>query len=202
MHLPNAPHIARRQVLVWGAAGCLAGRAGGATAQGLPEAPPLSTPPAPGFVASAIGSARLAGTSLFKYWGFEVYLASLWVTPAFKATTYWQSPFALELNYLRTLEGRAIAQRSLEEMQRAGNLAPELATAWLASMAQIFPNVNKGDTLTGLHLPERGARFLVNGQPLGEITHADYSRRFFGIWLGASTSAPGLRAALLKGAPS
>ena len=199
-HTP--PLIARRQVLVWSAAGCLAGRVGGALAQGLPESPPSSTQPAPGFVASALGSARLAGSSLFKYWGFEVYQASLWVTPAFQASAYWQTPFALELSYLRTLEGAAIAQRSLDEMQRASSLPSAQASDGLAKMTRIFPNVNKGDTLTGLHTPEQGARFLVNGQPLGDIAQADFSRRFFGIWLGASTSAPGLRAALLRGVPS
>ena len=202
MQARTAPHMARRQFLAWGAAGCLAGRAGGATAQGLTGSPASSTPPAPGFIASALGSARLAGSSLFRYWGFDVYQASLWVTPAFQAPAYWQTPFALELSYLRTLEGAAIAQRSLDEMQRAGSLPSAQASDWLANMTRIFPNVNKGDTLTGLHTPEQGARFLINGQPLGDIAHADFSRRFFGIWLGAGTSAPGLRAALLKGVPS
>ena len=42
------------------------------------------------------------------------------------------------------------------------------------------------------------ARFVFNGRPLGEIADADFARRFFGIWLDPRTSAPELRAALLR----
>ena len=161
-----------------------------------PAVPAITAEPA------LLPGARLAGSARMRAWGFDIYQASLWVTPAFQASAYWQTPFALELSYLRTLEGAAIAQRSLDEMQRASSLPSAQASDGLAKMTRIFPNVNKGDTLTGLHTPEQGARFLVNGQPLGDIAQADFSRRFFGIWLGASTSAPGLRAALLRGVPS
>ena len=40
-------------------------------------------PPAP--VASELAQPRLAGSSRFTYWGFDVYQASLWVEPDFDA---------------------------------------------------------------------------------------------------------------------
>jgi hypothetical protein len=64
-------------------------------------------------------------------------------------------------------------------------------------MRALFPDVAAGDTLAGEHLPGRGARFFRNGQALGEIADAEFSRAFFSIWLDARTSAPELRAALL-----
>jgi hypothetical protein len=153
----------------------------------------------PASIADALGTPRRAGSSLFRFWGLEVYEASLWVTPDFRASSYWLTTFALGLNYRRSLDGGAIAKRSLEEMQRAGSLSPAQNSEWLAAMARLFPNVKKDDTLTGLHLPHRGARFLINGRPLGEVADADFSRRFFGIWLDTATSAPDLRTALLAG---
>lgn len=186
--------VARRQVLAWGAAASLAGPQAWSQAQDPGRPAQLPT-----LVADALGTPRRAGSSLFRFWGLEVYEASLWITPAFKASSYWQTPFALALNYRRALDGKAIAKRSLEEMQRAGGVAPTQNNEWLAAMSRLFPDVKKDDTLTGLHLPLSGARFLINGQPLGEVTDADFSRRFFGIWLDTATSAPDLRVALLAG---
>lgn len=188
------PLLGRRQVLAWGAAGWLAGQHAHLMAQDQAQAANM-----PASIADALGTPLRAGSSLFRFWGLEVYEASLWITPDFKASSYWQTPFALALNYRRSLDGGAIAKRSLEEMQRAGSLSPAQGSEWLAAMARLFPNVKKDDTLTGVHLPRRGARFLINGRPLGEVTDPDFSRRFFGIWLDTATSAPDLRTALLAG---
>jgi hypothetical protein len=64
-------------------------------------------------------------------------------------------------------------------------------------MRALFPDVAAGDSLSGLYLPGRGARFFHNGEPLGEIDDAQFARAFFSIWLDPRTSAPDLRAALL-----
>src|SRR5689334_22352485 len=63
--------------------------------------------------ASAAGQARLT------YWGFEVYDASLWVAPGFRAGDFAAHAFALELSYLRAFSAADIARRSIDEMARA-----------------------------------------------------------------------------------
>ena len=55
-----------------------------------------------------------------RVWGFEVYDARLWTPVGFRHSAYTQFPFALELQYLRRLEGAAIASRSIDEMRRLG----------------------------------------------------------------------------------
>ncbi|MES2951921.1 MAG: chalcone isomerase family protein [Pseudomonadota bacterium] len=144
--------------------------------------------------------ATWSGSARMRFFGFDVYQASLWVPPDFRASRYAQFPLALELTYLRSLRGHSIAQRSLEEMQRAGTHSPTQAQGWLAAMQQAFPDVRAGDRITGLHHPLNGARFWFNGQPSGAVADAEFSRTFFGIWLADSTSAPDLRSALLAGA--
>ncbi len=145
-------------------------------------------------------SARLSGQARLTFLGFEVYDASLWVTPGFAQDRFAQHSFALELRYLRDFEGSAIAQRSLREMQRVENVSAEQGERWLASMTRLFPDVRRGDRLTGVHLPAQGLRLLHNDQPLGEIRDPDFARAFMGIWLSPRTSEPQLRRQLLADA--
>jgi hypothetical protein len=64
-------------------------------------------------------------------------------------------------------------------------------------MARLFPDVQKGDRITGLHQPGQAARFYLNGRLLGDISDPAFSRRFFGIWLSPQTSQPRMREQLL-----
>jgi Chalcone isomerase-like len=141
--------------------------------------------------------AQLAGSAKLTVWGFDVYRASLWVTPGFRQTRYAEHAFALELAYLRKFDANAITQRTLDEMQRQTKLPPEKVRAWREAMLSIFPDVKPGDRITGIHQPGAPTRFLVNGKPKGEIVDDEFDRLFFGIWLSDATSEPALRQALV-----
>ena len=142
-------------------------------------------------------NATLGGNSRFTYFGFDIYDASLWVAPGFSAVDYDRHPFALTLTYLRDFSGEAIAKRSVSEMRRQPGVTDAQLAVWEKRMADTFPNVRKGDRLTGIHRPGEGAVFLLNGQPAGTIQEAEFSRRFFGIWLSTQTSETRLREALI-----
>jgi hypothetical protein len=146
----------------------------------------------------ALPTAALAGQAKLTFWGFEVYQASLWVAPGFTAKAYADHGFALELSYLRDFAGADIAKRSLAEMARQTPISADQASRWGDQMRALFPDVKAGERLTGIHLPGVGARFVFNGQPLGDIADAEFARLFFGIWLSAQTSEPKLRLALLQ----
>lgn len=150
-------------------------------------------------MASGVPEAKLSGQSLFRYFGFAVYTARLWVPPQFKPAELTAQPFALELEYQRDFAGADIADRSLSEMKRVGGFSEAQGAQWLAAMKAAFPNIKKGERLTGLHLPGTGVRFFYNGQPLAEVKDTEFARRFFGIWLAPTTSEPALRSALLAG---
>lgn len=150
-------------------------------------------------VALALGAAQAAamerlGEGTLRWFGLKVYEARLWTAGG---APDFARPLRLELRYARALRGAAIAERSVEEIARLGFGSPGQRAAWSAAMQGLFPDVAPGDTLAGEHLPGRGARFLRNGAPLGEIADAEFSRAFFSIWLDPRTSAPDLRAALL-----
>ena len=159
-----------------------------------PTAAPTVPPPE---VSADLPGAVWAGTGRMRYFTFNVYDATLWVAPGFSAKQYMQSAFALDLSYLRNLDGHAIAQRSLVEMRRGATLTPAQEQRWLAAMQQAFPDVKAGDHITGLHQPGVGASFWFNGASRTVVADTEFSRLFFGIWLAESTSEPRLRTALL-----
>jgi hypothetical protein len=64
-------------------------------------------------------------------------------------------------------------------------------------MQRLFPDVRKGDRLTGVNVPGRGAKFFHNGAAIGEIAEPGFARAFFGIWLDPKTSRPDFRKLLL-----
>ncbi len=131
------------------------------------------------------------GNGQFRRFGFLVYEATLWA-----GDDPQRPPLALRLDYKRTLAGAAIADASVKEMRALG--ADEVALKrWGEQMTRIFPNVKDGDFIIGEYVPG-SARFYFNGRLLGEVADADFARLFFGIWLDAKTSAPELRAALLR----
>jgi hypothetical protein len=145
-------------------------------------------------------AARLFGSGRLRRFLFHVYDARLWTGPGFDVARLSMEPLALELEYGRTLYGPLIAERSIEEMLRGGDISPAQQGSWLAAMQRAFPDVHEGDRMTGVQLPGTATRFFVNGKLTGEIRDAEFTRLFFGIWLAPHTSEPRLRAALLAGA--
>lgn len=163
----------------------------------LPVVVRANTPADP--VQAALAGQSLRGQSLFRYWGFEVYMASLYTDADFAAERYTQQRFALELQYRRSFKGSDIAQRSIEEMQGIAPLTSRQASDWQGAMDRVFPDVAPVDRLLGVYQPGIGARFFHNGRLCGSIDDPLFAERFFGIWLSPRTSAPKLREALLAG---
>ena len=163
-------------------------------AQAVAKAPPEVQAELPG--------ARLQGSGRLRFFGLHVYDARMWVPPAYPSEgpareDFLKHPFVLELEYARTLEGRKIAERSIEEMERAGPLPPTQTQNWLGLMTQAFPDVAAGTRLSAMHRTGESVRFFVNGTAGREIRDTEFVRRFFGIWLGPQTSEPRMRLQLL-----
>lgn len=193
----------RRTLLSHCAITATAATLGGTALHTHAQAPAITAPNLPpAYVAEAAPGAIFSGSARLRFFGFDVYDSSLWVAPGFKAANYGQSALILELSYLRSLGGRAIAQRSISEMRRAGPITPEQEQRWLSAMQQSIPDVKAGDHITGVHNPVSGARFWFNGLARAPIQDAEFSRLFFGIWLSPATSEPVLRSALLTNAPA
>ncbi|MGA0572110.1 chalcone isomerase family protein [Variovorax sp. VNK109] len=148
-------------------------------------------------VQQALPQAQRIGSGRLTVWGFQAYDASLWAAPGFRADNYGDHTFVLELGYLRDFSGESIAERSILEMRRIGSFSDAQATEWTRSMRAAFPDVRRGDRISGIHQPGGKVRFVTNGRATGEIHDETFARLFFGIWLAPQTSEPALRRALL-----
>lgn len=131
------------------------------------------------------------GQGEFRRFGLLIYDAALW---AADDPTQW--PLALRLTYRRNIGLGVIAEASVREMRALG--APESdLLRWGSWMQGIFPAVQSGDQILGIFRKE-GVRFLFNGREIGVLDEPEFARYFAGIWLDPRTSAPALRAALLR----
>lgn len=175
---------------------CTVGAIGAAAA--LWPAPASASTAAPAELSSELPGARLQGSGRLRFFGLHVYDARLWTGERRASGEGWAgTPLALEIEYARRLVGAQIAERSLEEMRRQGAIDEADAARWLAEMTRLFPDVAAGDRITGVKVPGAASRFFVNGRFRGEVRDADFTRRFFGIWLARESSQPALRDALL-----
>jgi hypothetical protein len=148
--------------------------------------------PAP--VCSALESCRMVGKGRLRWWGFHVYDAALWSRDG-----RWQpeSPYVLDIVYARRISAAQLAATSIDEMRRMGMKDEARLARWDAAMRGVFPDVQEGSRLIGVHLPRRGALFHSGTRQLGIIEDPEFARRFFEIWLHPRTQTPDLRAALL-----
>ncbi|RZL10550.1 MAG: hypothetical protein EOP40_06005 [Rubrivivax sp.] len=192
----------RRQVLgqfaAWAAwpvaRGSLAGTGIGTAWAGAPAA----SPSLPAEV-NAAGGLRPLGGLRFRYWGFHVYDAQLYVGTAFDAARAPAQRLALSLTYARAFRALDIVDRSLQEIDRQAPPDAGQSPRWRALLSAVLVDVQAGDRLTGIHDPGRQvcARFFHNGRPTGELNDGVLAERFFGIWLSPLSSQPAMRRTLL-----
>jgi hypothetical protein len=156
------------------------------------DAPPLE--PA---VAALAPGLKPQGAGEMRHFGFAICDGWYWA-PDHRYSP--EQPFVLDLRYVRNLSGAGIAKRSGEEIEKLGIGTVAERAAWIAAMERIFPDVAKGDHLTGLNLPPGSVRYFHNGKAVGAIDDPAFARAFFAIWFDPRTSRPDFRRELL-GAP-
>jgi Chalcone isomerase-like len=145
------------------------------------------------WIKESIAGAKKLGAGPLRFLGLRIYDAELWANANFKLDSFFEHPHALKLTYARTLYGKLIAERSEQEISKLGLGDEKKRKVWLEQMTKLFPDVNKGDSLSALYTPGKGLKFLRNDAPLGDIADPEFARAFMSIWLDTGTSEPGLR---------
>ena len=151
-------------------------------------------PPLPPDVARLAPGLRPLGGGLLTWFGLAVYDAWYWV-----AARGWPDagPYALDLHYHRDLVGARIAERSVDEIAKLGYGTTVERARWGERMAQLFPDVRRGDRLTGVSLDGGSVRFFHNGAPIGDIADPGFAHAFFAIWLDPKSTRADFREKLL-----
>ena len=189
---PNTPLSGRDRSAAWRsfaiACVCVAGLGVGTAARAL------TVPPLPQEVTEIAPGLKLQGGAELRFFGIAIYDGWYWSTQPGWSLDH---VFALDLQYLRSLDGDKIAARSVEEIARLGYGNVERRLRWGDEMKRVFPDVKKGDSLTGLYVPGSPVRFFHNGKPLGDIADPGFAEAFFAIWFDPKTSRSDVRKKLL-----
>jgi Chalcone isomerase-like len=159
------------------------------------------TPGLPAIVAAQMPEVRIRGGGELTFLGLSIYDARLYRDAGARGDCAPDEAFALQLTYKRRLYGERIAARSVEEMTKLGYGTAEQRARWGELLKKMLPDVDAGDFLTGVNVPQRGVRFYQNGKSIGTIEDREFAQAFFGIWLDPRTSEPALRKQLLGEAP-
>lgn len=107
-----------------------------------------------------------------------------------------QRPLRLEIRYLMEIKADALVEQTAKEWRHLNFDHPN-RDDWLTQLNQLWPDVDKGDTIT-LELDENNrSLFYLNGMLLGDMQDPDFGEHFVAIWLSPDTSRPRVREALL-----
>jgi hypothetical protein len=155
---------------------------------------PGNAPSLPAVVANLAPELKARGGGELTFFGIAVYDGWYW-----SAARGWpnEGPYALDLHYHRDLDGAKIAQRSVDEIAKLDYGSAAERSRWGEQMARVFPDVRRGDRMTGLHTAAGTVRFFYNDRSIGEIDDPGFARAFFAIWLDPNSSRSDFRRKLL-----
>lgn len=136
---------------------------------------------------------RIVGSGELTWMGMTVYRASLYAPEGRYRP---DQPHAIKINYQLKFSRERMAQRSLKEIEQIFGTQPQ-REKMVQQLTSVFCNVAKGDHITGVHYPGKGADFYCNDGLHGRLDDAELAAAFFAIWLNSRTSEPRLRSELL-----
>ncbi|MFL9907693.1 chalcone isomerase family protein [Paraburkholderia sp. RL17-337-BIB-A] len=143
-----------------------------------------------------VQSAKLVGEGDFSLFGFRLYRAQMWSE---RVPVDYEERFALHIVYVRGIKRERFVDAGMNEIKRLASVSipADTLARWRADMMQAFVDVEPGDQLSAVYLPDKGVRFYAGDRMTGEFDDLAFARAFFGIWLDPSTRAPTLRRHLL-----
>lgn len=136
--------------------------------------------PLPGIKAKPVGEAS------FKKAIFVLYDASLC---ADKTPFTMEGKFSLTLDYKRKFSSDQLVKATIVEMSRLSGRDKSEFAALKQPITACFPDVKKGDQITGVSLGKNTAKFYLNGKLSCDIEWNGFRHDFFGIWLSDNTRA-------------
>jgi hypothetical protein len=151
--------------------------------------------PKPPEVGAVIHAGAPIGEGTYRKMMLNVYDASLWTdAPSWSMS----APFALSLHYRMDISKNDIAERSVQEMSRAGTISRDMLDHYRGELDHALRDVKDGDRITAIYDPaSEKLSFYYNGNFTYSVTDKAFSWSFIGIWLSPRTSEPEFRKQLL-----
>lgn len=100
-----------------------------------------------------------------------------------------QGPLMLRLIYQRDISSNRLVS---ETRKQIGDLPDAQLDQWMARLAGMWPDLEKGDELTFYMDPEGRGHFHHNGQYIGSLEDRVFTEAFLNIWLADDSAYPKL----------
>lgn len=141
----------------------------------------------------------LRSTHLFRYWGFRVYSAAIYIGREVGKgdDVLVETPMRLVLHYHRTIEPSNMIEGAEKVMPRDPENDMEALRDRLDRVNAAYEEVSRGDEYAVTYEPGVGLTIALNGEDQVTVEGFDFARAYFGIWLGPRPISDSLRQALL-----
>ena len=145
-------------------------------------------------MANPLNEKKKVGEAKLKVLFWDVYNSSLYSkTGEYQAE---QFPQALKIYYLRDIDAEDLIERTQDEWKKLG-IKQVIFSQWIPLLANIFPDIKKGDTLLLTVSENQQSEFFFNGKLIGKITDQTFGKNFLRIWLDKNCSYPNVRYKLI-----
>lgn len=145
-------------------------------------------PAAPPVALAKVGEARLK----FMFW--SVYDSRLYTTSG--QYSEGERPLKLEIQYLLDIKADDLLKRTFMEWNDMGRTHPR-HEQWRSELANIWTDIESGDTLTLELDASNRSTFRHNGEILGHVEDPEFGQQFVDIWLSEDCTRPEIRQSLL-----
>jgi len=150
---------------------------------------------------AAVGRIEVPLRSLvpFRYWGFKVYVAALYVPHAVQdvQAELGAYPLRLVLYYYRSFTAPEFIESAEQTLVKNPAVDLQKMRDRLERMNRHYRDVSAGDSYALEYDPESGLTLLSNGAAQVTIAGADFARAYLGIWLSPYSISSSLTESLL-----
>lgn len=139
---------------------------------------------------------KQVGQAKFTVLFWDIYQSRLLTSSGSFSALSAQEPILFEIRYLRDITSKDLVDRTVEQWQHIGE-KESLYSEFIQRLAELWPDIKKGDQLSLLTSHDGSSEFFHNGKSIGVIEAKEFGPLFLAIWLSEKTSQPKLRKRLL-----
>lgn len=153
--------------------------------------------PLPNEVTHIAPQLNMVGEGHMTWFGFSIYHASLWTSDGEFRGLKETNPIALHITYDKHISRDKLVEATIDQWEHLEIFESEQRLAWGNELANIWPDVKPGDSITTLITPAKLTIFYANDKLVGYIDEAEFGTALLAIWLHPHTTAPELRTNLI-----
>jgi len=128
----------------------------------------------------------LNNTALYRFWGFKVYSAALFVQKDSLVTdpnTLFDHPLALTLSYYRDIQAKDFIRSSNELLEKNPEYDRNSTEGIFEQFYASFRDISEGQSYTLVWNPKEGLELYLDGAKLGSLSDTAAGRLYLEIWL-------------------